>query len=101
MRLFKLVEKKTNYVFLNDVTCEACLKFLSVQHRYAAILPIRKKAHFIQFMELLVSEERQDCQCCTSPISAILTTKTRHWHNNDCKLLFGCIKGNNKSGFRK
>ena len=101
MSLFKLGEKKTNYLFLNDVTCAACLKFLSIQHRFATILPIRKKALFIQLMELLVSEERQDCRCRTSPISATLTTKTRHWHNNDCKLLFGCIKGSNKSEARK
>ena len=101
MRLFKLGEKKTNCLFLNDVTCEACLKFLPVQHRFVAILPIRKKARFIQLMELLVSGEGQDCQCRTSPISVILTTKLHHWHNNDCKLLFGCIKGNNKSGARK
>ena len=101
MRLLQLGEKKTNYLFVYDVTCEACLKFLSVLHRFAAILPKRKKALFIQLMKLLVSEERQDCQCRTSPISAILTTKTRHWHNNDCKLPVGCIKDNNKSSARK
>ena len=101
MRLIQTWREKTNYLFLNDVTCEACLKFLSVQHRFAATLPIRKKARFIQLMELLVSEEKQDCQCRTAPMSAILTTKTRHWHKNDCKLLFSCIKGNNKSGARK
>ena len=50
-------------------------QILSAQHRLAPILPIRKKAHFIQFMELSVSKERQGCQCHTSPISAILTTK--------------------------
>ena len=43
MRLFQLGEKKTNYPFVYDVTCEACLKFLSVLHRFAAILPKRKK----------------------------------------------------------
>ena len=60
MRLFQLGEKKTNYLFLYDVRFEACLKSLSVQHRFGAILPIRKKAHFIRFMKLSVSEERQD-----------------------------------------
>ena len=65
MHLFQLGEKKTKYVFVFDVRFEVCLKFLSVQHRFAAILPIRKKAQFIQFMELSVSEKRQDCQCRT------------------------------------
>ena len=60
MRLFQLGEKKTNYLFLYDVRFEACLKSPSVQHGFAAILPIRKKAHFIQFMELSVPEERQN-----------------------------------------
>ena len=101
MRFFQLGEKKTNYLFLYDVRFKAYLKSLFVQHIFAAILPIRKKAHFIQFMELSVSEERQDCQCRNSPISAVLTTKTRLWHKNDCKLLFGCIKDNNKTGARK
>ena len=60
MRSLQLGEKKTNYFFLYDVRFEACLKSLSVQHRFEAILPIRKKAYFIHFMELLVSEVRQD-----------------------------------------